>query len=429
MRRTLLLIPHEIAALPVFGFGWLLILLLLGLAIRFMVAKRQQKAPLIQAVRSVIAGEGMMWAIAAAVIVFVLPWVELKNVDGDPVGLAIRGYGMMLLAGVGSAVYLAAFRAKRRGIDPDLIYSMAPWAFIGGIAGARLFYVVQYREQFFSGSIMESIGNVLRFTEGGLVVYGSFIGGGLAVAYYLYRNHLSVLTFGDVIVPCMFLGVFFGRMGCLMNGCCYGGRCEEGQMAVQFPPEAKVYGDQIASGELIGFKYDAETRKIVEVRPDSLADQAGITVGSRLDELGPDYSSLDQAPRNLPLEDVQLGVYVTVDGRRTRWTPTELPDRALPVRAAQIISSGSSLVLCLALCAVSLFRLRTGSVMFIGFAAYAILRFALEWVRVDEAGQFGTSLSISQWVSVFVMAGSIAGLLWRYSSKERPTIPDAEVAI
>ncbi|KAA1259248.1 Prolipoprotein diacylglyceryl transferase [Rubripirellula obstinata] len=429
MRRTLLLIPHEIASLPVFGFGWLLIGLLIGLGVRILVAKKRQELSFGQAAKSVIAGEGMMWAIAAAVIMFVLPWVELKNVDGDPVGLAIRGYGMMLLAGVGSAVYLAAFRAKRRGIDPDLIYAMAPWAFIGGIAGARLFYVVQYRDQFFSGSIVESIGNVLRFTEGGLVVYGSFIGGGLAVAYYLYRHRLPVLTFGDVIVPCMFLGVFFGRMGCLMNGCCYGGRCEAGPMAVQFPPEAKVYGDQIASGELLGFKYDAETRMIVEVRPDSLADQAGISVGSRLDELGPDYSTLDQAPRNLPVEDVQSGVYVTVDGRRTRWTPSQLPARALPVRAAQIISSGSSLVLCLALSALSFFRLRTGSVMFIGFAAYAILRFVLEWVRVDEAGQFGTSLSISQWVSVFVMAGSVAGLLWLYYSKERPAIPDAEVAV
>lgn len=435
MRRTLLLIPHEIASLPVFGFGWLLIGLLIGLVIRILVAKNtvakntggknQRHSSFGAAAKSVLAGEGMMWAIAAAVIAFVLPWVELKNVDGDPVGLAIRGYGMMLLAGVGSAVFLAAYRAKRRGIDPDLIYSMAPWAFIGGIAGARLFYVVQYRDQFFQGSIMESLGNVLRFTEGGLVVYGSFIGGGLAVAYYLYRNHLSVLTFGDVIVPCMFLGVFFGRMGCLMNGCCYGGRCEEGPMAVQFPPEAKVYSDQIASGELMGFKYDAETRAIVEVRPGSLADQAGIAVGSHLDDLGPDFSTLDQAPRNLPVEDVQSGVYVTVDGRRTRWTPSELPDRALPVRAAQVISSGSSLVLCLALCALSIFRLRTGSVMFIGFAAYAVLRFVLEWVRVDEAGQFGTALSISQWVSVLVMVGSALGLIWVY----RSTMHSRQVAI
>jgi phosphatidylglycerol:prolipoprotein diacylglycerol transferase len=428
MRRTLLLIPHEIASLPIFGLGWLLIALLIGFAARILIAQRQTKATLGAAVKSVISAEGMMWAIAAVVIVFVLPWVELKNVDGEPVGLAVRGYGMMLLSGVASAVFLAAYRAKRRGLNPDLIYSMAPWAFIGGIAGARLFYVIQYRDAFFRGSIIESIGNVLRFTEGGLVVYGSFIGGGLAVAYYLYRNHLSVLTFGDVIVPCMFLGVFFGRLGCLMNGCCYGGRCEEGPLSVQFPPEAKVYADQIASGELLGFQYDQETQNIVEVTPGSLADRAGIAVGAHLDELGPDYSTLDQAPRDLPVEDVQSGVFVTVDGRRIRWTPDELPDRALPVRAAQIISSVSSLVLCLALCGISLLKLRTGSVMFVGFACYAILRFVLEWVRVDEAGQFGTALSISQWISVFVLLASITGLIWLYCRDGQTAFQEAVTA-
>lgn len=418
MRRTLLLIPHQIGSIPVFGFGWLLMVLTLGLLFRIVwIAKRSGKSVPVAA-KTVLASEGMIWGIAALVITVVLPWVELKNVDGQPVGLAVRGYGIMLLTGVGSAIYLAAVRASRRGIDPELIYSLAPWAFIGGIVGARLFYVIQYHDQFFVGSLAESVGNVLRFTEGGLVVYGSFIGGGLAVAYYLFRHRMPVLTFGDVIVPCMFLGVFFGRMGCLMNGCCYGGRCEDGPMSVRFPPEAKVYSDQIASGELLGFSFDPKTRKILEVRSGSLAADAGIQAGARLDELGSDFSTLDQAARDMPAEDVQMGVFVTVDGRRIRWSPQVLPPRSLPVRAAQVISSVSSLVLCILLCGVSLLRLRTGTVMFLGFAAYAILRFVLEWVRVDEAGQFGTALSISQWVSVVVLIGSIAGLIWLYGRSE-----------
>ena len=198
-------------------------------------------------------------------------------------------------------------------------------------------------------------------------------------------------------------------------------------MSVRFPPEAKVYSDQIASGELLGFSYDSETRKITQVRPGSLAEQAGIQAGARLDELGSDYSSLDQAPRDLPAEDVQLGVFVTVDGRRIRWSPQELPSQSLPVRAAQIISSVSSLVLCVLLCGISLLRLRPGTVMFLGFAAYAILRFVLEWVRVDEAGQFGTALSISQWVSVMVLISSIAGLMWVCVRQAPPVTSDLPV--
>ena len=414
MRRTLVLIPHEIASLPIFGFGWLLIALAIGLVVRLVMAKKSGTA-----IGSILVAEGLLWGMAVVAITVVLPRVELLNAYGEPVGLAIRGYGVMLLAGVGSAIYLATVRARRYGIDPDVILSLAPWAFFGGIGGARLFYVVQYRNDFFYGSLGESLRRVLNFTEGGLVVYGSFIGGGLAVAYVLWRRKLPVLKLGDVIVPCMFLGVFFGRIGCIMNGCCYGGRCEDGPLAVRFPPGAKVYGDQISNGELMGFSYDESSRAITSVENDSLADKAGIHTGDRLNSIDYDFTPLETAPRDVPGEDVQKGIALTVNDRRIRWSPDELPDSALPVRAAQIISSLSSGVLCLGLCFLSRFDFRTGTIMLMGFAAYAILRFVLEMVRVDEGGQFGTSFSISQWVSIFVLAGSAVGWTWLHFGKQR----------
>ncbi|MDA8745212.1 prolipoprotein diacylglyceryl transferase [Rubripirellula amarantea] len=414
MRRTLVLIPHEIASLPVFGFGWVLIALAVGLAIRLAFAKKTGTS-----IGNVLANEGLVWGMAIAAVAFVVPRIELQNAYGEPVGLAIRGYGVMLLAAVGSAVYLAAVRAKRYGLDPDVIYSVAPWAFFGGIGGARLFYVIQYHNEFFHGSLGESIGRVLNFTEGGLVVYGSFIGGGLAVAYVLWRRKLPVMKLGDVIVPCMFLGLFFGRMGCIMNGCCYGGRCEEGPMSVRFPPGAKVYADQIGSGELLGFSYDEQTRAITSVKSSSLADQAGVKVGDQLNAIDYDYTPLEVAPRNVPAEDVQKGIALTVNARRIRWSPDELPPLALPVRAAQIISSLSALVMCVSLCWLSRLDFRTGTIMFLGFAAYAVLRFVLEIVRVDEGGQFGTSFSISQWVSIVVLIGSAIGLGGIYFGNQR----------
>ena len=87
-----------------------------------------------------------------------------------------------------------------------------------------------------------------------------------------------------------------------------------------------------------------------------------------------------------------------------------MPKTALPVFAAQILSSITSLLLCIGLCLIPDSRLRDGTVMMLGFAGYAILRFVLELIRVDESGQFGTSLSISQWVSVFVLSGALIGL-------------------
>ena len=112
----------------------------------------------------------------------------------------------------------------------------------------------------------------------------------------------------------------------------------------------------------------------------------------------------------------------TIDGKRYRWSPEQLPDRALPVYAAQLLSSVSSLVLCLLLCGVSVFKYREGTVMMLGFAGYAVLRFVLEWVRVDELGQFGTDLSISQWVSMLVFSFSMLGLWWIYRTPQTATM-------
>jgi phosphatidylglycerol:prolipoprotein diacylglycerol transferase len=288
--------------------------------------------------------------------------------------------------------------------------------------GARLFFVIQYRDQFIGDTIGETLVSIFKFTEGGLVVYGSFLGGFIALTYYVIRHRLSWLEIGDVIVPCLFLGVFFGRIGCLMNGCCYGGRCEDQWSALHFPPRSPVYQDQLRSGELIGFTFDPETRRIESIRGGSLAARAGIQVGSNLEVFADDFTPLETASRKIPKEDARTGVIATIDGKRYRWSPEQLPDRALPVYAAQLLSSVSSLVLCLLLCGVSVFKYREGTVMMLGFAAYAVVRFVLEWVRVDELGQFGTDLSISQWVSMLVFGFSMLGLWWIYRTPQTATM-------
>lgn len=416
MQRTLLLIPHELAGIPVFGVGWLLLVLLISLAIRLGVSKLRGLSPV-----EILSREWLLWTAMVAGIVLILPRVELTNLDGIPVGMAIRGYGVMLLLAVGTAVWLAAYRAKRRGFDKELIYSVAPWAFAGGIVGARTFYVIQYREDFIVGTWGETLSKILTFTQGGLVVYGSFIGGVLAASIYLYRKKLPWLKFGDVVVPCMFLGVFLGRMGCVMNGCCYGGRCEDHAMALKFPPNSPVYTEQKLNGELLGFRFDPESGRITNVVPGSLAAQKNIRTGQQVTFLDHDANSLASAPRDIPAEDARTGIVATIDGQRMRWKPSELPDTALPVFAAQILSSVTALLLCITLCLIPDSKLRDGTVMMLGFAGYAVLRFVLELIRDDEGGQFGTSLSISQWVSICVLTGALVGLCWIYLANRNPS--------
>ncbi len=427
MLRTLLFIPHEIAGLPVFGFGWLLILLGVAFAVRLFLARRsvvpRDAGPSGETPASSLLADAPLWIMMAIVIAFLVPMVELKNVNGEPVGMAIRGYGVMLLLAVSSAVALAWYRAKARGIDRDLILSLAPWVFIGGIAGARIFYVIQYRDNFMAETWFQTARNMLAFTEGGLVVYGSFIGGFLAALIFVIRYKLQFLRLGDVIVPCMFIGVFLGRIGCLMNGCCYGGRCDDGAYALHFPPNSPVYIDQLRSGDLMGMSVDPTSGRIESVEPDSIAAAAGIQPGQTLSRIEEMYPERAEIATDIPVEAVRPGAAALVDGQVYRWTADELPMRARAVQPAQLISSFGALLLCLLLCSIPFGRLRDGVVMLGGFSGYAILRFIMEMIRVDEKGQFGTSLSISQWVSIIVLTLSVAGLAWIYRQPANGKLP------
>lgn len=422
MQRTLFFIPHSLYGIPVFGFGWALGILVIAFLLWLWMMRREGRS---------LAGEirqnGLLWGIAAVVVAFVLPAVEIQSYGGGPpVGIAVRGYGVMLLLGVASGVGLALLRARRAGIAADDIFGLALWLFVGGIGGARLFYIIEYRDHFVGEDLGATIRRLVDFTRGGLVVYGSIIGGTAAMVLYCLRRRISPLRMGDVIIPCLFLGLFFGRIGCLMNGCCYGGRCEDGPMALKFPAGSPVYSRQLTEGELLGLTIDPvgagraggeETvGRITHVAPGSPAARRGIEPGStvsRIQLAPPPSSTVDPGT---PADDTsQLSVVAVVDGQPVAWHADELPRQALPVRPAQLISSALGLTICILLLLVSRWvPLRDGALMAIGFTLYAVGRFGLEMVRSDEPGQFGTWLTISQWVSLVVVTLSLLLMIYIY---------------
>jgi len=462
MRRTLFLIPHEIAGLPFFGVGWLLAGLVLYVVIRLVWAARQPDSPGNSGnsgnrLGSVLRSESAVWIFFALIVVIVLPRLELDNVAGEPVGLPIRGYGMFLmLAGIFS-VSLAAWRAGRAGLGADSVLRLVPWTFGGGLLGARIFYVIQYFDDFLRPTWGETITAMAALTQGGLVVYGGFIGGFLASAYAISRHRMPLWKLGDVIVPCIFVGLFFGRLGCLMNGCCYGGACEPNALSAEFPPGSSVYVDQMLNGEIIGITATVPTDEpktgdeqasdknsnegeesrgparwlVQSVAAGSLAEKAGIRSGETVSMvLDPGYARL--APPDIPAEDALPGLAVIRDGDLVaRISPTELPARAAPVWATQIISSLVAATMLFVLLMLERILRRSvrspdGVLMLCGFIAYAVLRIILEWVRVDEAGQFGTALSISQWVSVVVILASVVALVVRVRSHRPTSIGDSQ---
>ncbi|MEJ7640492.1 MAG: prolipoprotein diacylglyceryl transferase [Singulisphaera sp.] len=160
-------------------------------------------------------------------------------------GVKIFGYGLMLFFAFLGSMNLAAWRARREKLDPEVIYDLALWVFVGGLVGARLFYVIQYW-----GTRIHSVWDVFKVWEGGIVLYGSIMGG--AAAFFLYRafRPFPLRPMLDVIAPSLALGIALGRLGCFLNGCCYGDACDL-PWAVAFPKHSPPWESQHAAG-LIG---------------------------------------------------------------------------------------------------------------------------------------------------------------------------------
>lgn len=412
MRQTLFFIPHKIGPLPVFGIGWGLIALLLLLVVflwRASLAKNTLKFAQEQF---------FVFAAAMGIIVFLLPRIESRFDDGTPggmiAGLPVRGYGVLLLCGVLSAIWIALRRVEKIGISRESFFSLATWTVLTGIVGARLFYIIQKWEELDGSTITAKLYTSLQFTEGGLVVYGSVIGGLIAIVLWSRKNQQSLLPLADAIAPAFFIGLAFGRVGCLLNGCCYGGVCEAPLPSIVFPVGSPAYMDQLASGKLIGMNTAGvpssdHAQPIESVKEGSWATSAGIKAGQKLVavEIVPSATNRPVSPLAPPI----LNSTVQVDTKLYRLESSQLPTRSLPVHPSQIYAAIGGALLCLWTISLSTLTNRAGIVFGASLIAYGLLRIIEEIIRVDELGQFGTSFSIAQWISAIGILGG-ALLVW-----------------
>jgi hypothetical protein len=157
------------------------------------------------------------------------------HIFGMSIPIRIYGYGLMLVLGFLSGIALARWRARRSGEDPEGIPILGVLALVGGVVGARLAYVVEqlYRDPIHAP---RSLGDILNVTSGGLIYYGGVLGAVLALVTYLAIKKRPLRRYGDILAVSFMVGLAFGRAGCLLNGCCYGGACDEhSPLATHFP--------------------------------------------------------------------------------------------------------------------------------------------------------------------------------------------------
>ena len=131
--------------------------------------------------------------------------------------ITIYSYGVMLATAVLVCTYLLSLDAKRYNISQDIAYDLVFWCMLWGIIGARIFYVF-IEWSYFSDNLWE----IPMLQKGGLAWQGGFLGGALAGIWFARRKKLSLRPLLDLAAPYVALGQSIGRIGCFLNGCCYG---------------------------------------------------------------------------------------------------------------------------------------------------------------------------------------------------------------
>jgi len=465
MRQTLFYLPTQIFGLPLFGTGllfWLILVVGIYYIIRASLGKSKDCKP----------SDVPFYMIITALGIFLVKTVGPRIAESG--GFPIRGYGVFLTVAIVVAAYMTIRRGLKKWNYPtDTILTIIFIVAFFGLFGARLFYVVQYWRDVQAGTFRETLINIIDITSGGLVVYGSILGGCVAIVAYLAIKRLPIAATIDLFAPSLALGIAIGRLGCLMNGCCFGGPCEL-PWGIEFPPGSPAYVQQTNEGviSLYGLKLappNVQTQEdstlfslkgkhvdlasetpspvIVEsVDPGSAAEEAGIKPGDRICETcvapkgfateGAKSNAQIKIPRfrpqnnaqvfyfflNLWKEDPNSDVLLVLqepkkgEERQAIRTVVFHPEhaRAKPVHPTQIYSSLSSLVICVLLLLIARFAKRDGIVAASFFVLYPINRFCLETIRTDEESFCGTGLTISQCVSLALLTFGIIFLLYAF---------------
>ncbi|MDR1959759.1 MAG: prolipoprotein diacylglyceryl transferase [Planctomycetaceae bacterium] len=453
MRQTLFYIPEEFFGISLVGNGILFWGIILGAIFWTIQAVYRAKFD-----SDTIGFLGIL-AVAAFLVRFFLPRILEEN------GFPIRGYGVMLLLAITTSFALLSRRAKKKwNIPTDILLSMVLWCVIFGLIGARLFHVVEYWPQYIRETWNESVIAMLMYSEGGLVVYGAIFGGLAGALIFFTRNKLPVLATFDLLAPVLFLGLAFGRIGCFLNGCCFGGVCDPGY-GVVFPPGSPASDYQVMNGlvPLGGLKFQNLTAQeihlpskqtfgclccnsipkkaesdrnentspavIETVQPGSSAEQAGIRPGMtvlRVVDVAPNGERREYYGKNghitqkqfleewlFPMSlyhpDHSLTLLVREPDSPVEKTVTFVPGKleVLPVLPTQLYSSALALGLCLLFLGLDRFCKRDGTMTFLFFLFYPCVRFVIEMLRVDESSFMRTGLSISQNISILALIGAV----------------------
>ncbi len=169
-------------------------------------------------------------------------------------GHPIHWYGIMAGIGFLSAVWFAQRKRDYAELTEDQVINVFVLTMLFAIIGARVYFIIAYWNTFQDASLMK----YFAIWEGGLVYFGGFICASTFMILYTYFKNVNILKVMDLFAVTLPLGHFFGRIGCFLQGCCFG--------APTHQPWGVVYPSTMA-GESYLYKDIMEHYKGIPIHP------------------------------------------------------------------------------------------------------------------------------------------------------------------
>ena len=167
--------------------------------------------------------------------------------------LEIAAYGTMVALGALVGIYIASVRARRNGVKADLILDLALVVVISGLLGARFFFFLfDDWSCLTSGGVGHALRQFINFPSGGLSFYGALafaIPAGLVFLHIRLKTMPGVRLWqvADISMPSIALGIAFARIGCYLNGCCFGKPSPTGFPLAQAFPDGSIPAQHYAT--------------------------------------------------------------------------------------------------------------------------------------------------------------------------------------
>jgi len=364
--------------------------------------------------------------------IFTIPWINRP----------IPGYGLMLMVAFLLAIIWATRRAMRSGANPDVILNCGFIALIAGVVGCRTMYVVHYWEQFAGrGHWLDVAWSVIDISRGGMEFYGGFILASVCVTGYLVLWKHSLRWYLDIIAPSAALGLAIGRIGCFLNGCCYGSVCHL-PWAVTFPfgspaavehwkarlpgaelpQELLVFGENGLAAPIFRESIAASDTRLAR------AAQHEADLRAQWEELRCRAAAATAPAEKQRLEQQEKGLRVRVEAavrelgdvraQMNKYHLTALQLRALaaahrslPVHPTQLYSTVAAGLLAALLDAVYWRRRRDGQVICLLLMIEPPTRWVIELIRADNPIDTAGLFTISQFLAILLTAAGLVGWL------------------